>query len=158
MFEAFSLPDVTKVGRRTVLSALVVAVVALGVSLLVNYPLVGVGACIGLGLGILNFRLITASVVRVGKRADENKRRPLAMNTLSRLAVISVITIGLLFLNYGLGFGVLGGLAVFQMLLLGNVTRSMWNSARQAAATPGDDEAGTPQHVIDGTARPRGDD
>ncbi len=157
MFEAFTLPDVTRVGRRTVLGALGVAVVALGLSLLVGYPLVGVGACIGLGLGILNFRLITASVVKVGKRADENKRRPLAMNTLSRLAVISVITIGLLFLNYGLGFGVLGGLAVFQMLLLGNVTRSMWHSAREAAAGPGEDAAGSSEHVIDGTARPRGD-
>lgn len=157
MLEHFLLPDVSRVGRRTALGALAVAVVALGVASLLDFAWVGIGACIGLGLGLLNFRMITASVVRVGKQHSPNKRRPLAMNTLSRLGVISVITLGLLFLNFGLGFGVLGGLAVFQMLLLGNVTRAMWVAGHQSGE-PGEG----PQHpggpaVIDTTAQPRGE-
>jgi hypothetical protein len=88
-------------------------------------PLIGVGACIGLALGTLNFRLVGASVIKVGKREDENKRRPLALNTVGRLGVISVITIGLLLISFQLGFGVLSGLAVFQLVLLANVARSM---------------------------------
>lgn len=135
MLEQFSLPDVTRVARRTVLGALAVAVVALVVSLAVNAPLVGVGACVGLGMGTFNFRMITAAVIRVGKRLDANKRRPLAMNTLSRLAVISVVSLGLLFVSFQLGFGVLGGLAAFQVLLLANVARSMYVAGRRSAAS-----------------------
>ena len=36
-----------------------------------------------------------------------------------------MVTIGLLFVSASLGFGVLGGLAVFQLILLVNVARSM---------------------------------
>lgn len=153
MLERFSLPDVTRVGRRTVIGALVVAVVALGLSLLLNYPLAGVGACVGLGLGILNFRMITSSVIKVGKRSDANKRRPLAMNTLTRLGAISVVTLGLLFLNFNLGFGVLAGLAIFQMLLLANVTRAMFVAGKAAGTEGPDDMSG----AIDTTAHQRGD-
>lgn len=158
VFERFSLPDVARVGRRTMLSALVVGVLALGVSLVFNFPLVGLGACLGLGLGMVNFRMITASVIRVGKRVEDNKRRPLATNTLARLAAISVVTLGLLFVDFGLGFGVLAGLAVFQMLLLANVTRAMLVAGRQLAGGAGGQAApGTRPAVIDTTARSRGD-
>ena len=58
-------------------------------------------------------------------RQEENKRRPLALNTLGRMGIITVVTIGLLFVSTSLGFGVLGGLAVFQVVLLANVARSM---------------------------------
>jgi hypothetical protein len=44
---------------------------------------------------------------------------------LSRLGIISVVTVGLLLISFQLGFGVLVGLAVFQLVLLANVGRSM---------------------------------
>jgi len=125
MFDKFSLPDVAAVSRRTVFSALAVGVVGLVACVLLGAALVGVGACIGIGLGISNFRLIQKSVAKVGQRADPNRRRPLALNTVGRLAVISAVVLGLLFLSFDLGAGVLGGLAVFQALLLLNVLRSM---------------------------------
>jgi MFS superfamily sulfate permease-like transporter len=126
MFARFSLPDVPSVSRRTVTAALIVGVLALAAAISFNRYLLGVGACIGLALGTINFRLVNSSVVKVGAREDDNKRRPLAMNTLARMGIISAITIGLLFLSFNLGFGVLAGLAVFQMLLLVNVARSMF--------------------------------
>ena len=98
---------------------------ALAAAISFDRYLLGVGACIGLALGTINFRLVNSSVVKVGAREDDNKRRPLAMNTLARMGVISAITIGLLFVSFNLGFGVLAGLAVFQLLLLVNVARSM---------------------------------
>ncbi|MHB1583033.1 MAG: hypothetical protein ACYCU7_15295 [Acidimicrobiales bacterium] len=125
MFDKFSLPDVAAVSRRTVFSALAVGVVGLVACVLLGAALIGVGACIGIGLGISNFRLIQKSVAKVGRRADPNHRRPLALNTVGRLAVISAVVLGLLFLSFDLGAGVLGGLAVFQALLLLNVLRSM---------------------------------
>lgn len=125
MFERFSLPQIASVSRRTVLGALVFGVVALVACLLLGAFLVGLGLCVGLGLGLINFRMVQASVVKVSGRAQENKRRPLAMNTMGRLAIVSVIALGLLFVSFDLGLGVMVGLAAFQMLLLLNVTRSM---------------------------------
>ncbi|MGH9097444.1 MAG: hypothetical protein ACRDWB_08470 [Acidimicrobiales bacterium] len=125
MFAHFSLPDIPAVSRRTVTAALIIGVAGLVGCISFGKPLIGLGACIGLTLGTLNFRLVGASVIKVGKREDENKRRPLALNTVGRLGVISVITIGLLLLSFQLGFGVLSGLAVFQLVLLANVARSM---------------------------------
>ncbi len=125
MFASFSLPDVASVSRRTVLGALVVGVGGLVGCLLLSASLVGVGFCIGLGMGIFNFRLIQRSVVKVGQREEENRRRPLALNTMGRLTVISVIALGLLFASFDLGVGVMAGLAIFQALLLVNVARSM---------------------------------
>ena len=125
MFAHFSLPNVPDVARRTVSTALIVGVAALVACVSFGQPLLGVGACIGLALGTFNFRMIGNSVARVSARQEENKRRPLALNTLGRMGIITVVTIGLLFVSTSLGFGVLGGLAVFQVVLLANVARSM---------------------------------
>lgn len=148
MFAHFSLPDIPAVSRRTVTAALIIGVAGLVGCISFNKPLIGVGACIGLTLGVLNFRLVGASVIKVGKREDENKRRPLALNTVGRLGVISAITIGLLLISFQLGFGVLSGLAVFQLVLLANVARSMMKFGPQGdgldvglldVGDPGDD-------------------
>jgi hypothetical protein len=151
MFARFSLPDIPAVSRRTVTAALILGVAGLVGCISFGKPMIGVGACIGLALGTLNFRLVGASVIKVGKREDENKRRPLALNTVGRLGVISVITIGLLLISFQLGFGVLSGLAVFQLVLLANVARSMMKFGPQGdgldvglldAGDPGDDRPG----------------
>ena len=125
MFDKFSLPDLASVSRRTVLAAVIFGVIGMALCLVFNQPWAALGLGIGLGLGISNFRLIQRSVIKVGKRADENRRRPLALNTLSRMGLITVVALGLLFVKFPLGFGLLGGLALFQLLLLLNVTRSM---------------------------------
>jgi uncharacterized membrane protein YccF (DUF307 family) len=126
MFDNFSLPDVAAVSRRTVTGSLIVGVVGLVLCLFLNAALVGVGLCIGIGLGIFNFRLIQRSVAKVGQREEENKRRPLAINTVGRLGLITVIALGLLLVSFDLGFGLLAGLAVFQGILLLSVARSMF--------------------------------
>jgi hypothetical protein len=122
----FSLPDVDAVSRRTVFGALVVGVVGLGACAALGDALIGLGFCIGISLGIFNFRMVQRSVAKVSEREAANHRRPLALNTLGRLAVVSAIALGLLFIRFDLGFGVLAGLAVFQFLLLVSVARSMY--------------------------------
>jgi len=143
LFERFTLPDLTRLARRTVIVSVVGAIVILMVAAVLNAPLVGLGACIGVALGVVNFRMVTRSVVRVGERQSENKRRPLAMNTLSRLGVISAVALGLLFLSFELGFGVLGGLALFQVVLLSTATRLMFAAARPGASSSGSGTIGT---------------
>jgi hypothetical protein len=125
VFAHFSLPNVPDVARRTISMVLVVGVAALVASVSFGAVLIGLGACIGLGLGTLNFRMIGNSVARVSASEVENKRRPLALNTLGRLGIITVVTLGLMTFSHQLGFGVLAGLAVFQLILLTNVARSM---------------------------------
>jgi hypothetical protein len=125
VFAHFSLPNVPDVARRTVSMVLVVGVAALVGCIAFGAALLGLGACVGLGLGTFNFRMIGNSVARVSTRPVGNTRRPLALNTMGRMGIITVVTIGLLFVSPQLGFGVLGGLAVFQIVLLANVARSM---------------------------------
>jgi hypothetical protein len=78
--------------------------------------------------------MIQRSVIKVGERQVEKPRRPLAMNTVTRLFFISALALGLLFVNFELGFGIMAGLAAFQVLLLLNVTRLM---VRQAGSVAG---------------------
>jgi hypothetical protein len=125
VFAHFSLPNVPDVARRTVSTALVAGVAALVGCIAFGYSLLGVGACVGLALGTFNFRMIGNSVARVSASEVENKRRPLAINTLGRLGIITVVTLGLMTFSHELGFGILAGLAVFQVILLANVARSM---------------------------------
>jgi hypothetical protein len=125
MFEQVQLPDVATVARRTMLGALVLGVLGLVVLLLFSQNWASLGLCVGIALGMGNFRLVVRSVLKVGRRVEGNKRRPLAMNTLGRLMTMTVIALALAWVEPPLGLGIIGGLALFQFLLLANVTRSM---------------------------------
>jgi hypothetical protein len=137
VFAHFALPDIPEVSRRTVAAALIVGVAALVAAFSFGYLWIGVGGCIGLALGTMNYRLVGVSVDKVAAMGTDNPKRPLAANTLGRLGIITVIALGLAFVNKGLGFGVLAGLAVFQFLLIFNVARSM----AKAGPMPGLDDA-----------------
>jgi len=126
MFANFALPDLARVSRRTVLGALGFGIAGLVACLALGAPLTGLGLCLGIGLGVLNFRMIQRSVAKIGAREDENHKRPLAANTVGRLSLITVCALGLLFLSFDLGLGVMVGLAAFQFFLLLNVARSMF--------------------------------
>jgi hypothetical protein len=124
-------------------------VAALVASVSFGNVLVGLGACIGLGLGLFNFRMIGNSVARVAASGVENKRRPLAINTFGRLGIITVVAIGLMLVSHSLGWGVFGGLFVFQIILLTNAARSM---AKGGPMTSVDDAISA--NVIDDTPAP----
>jgi len=142
MFDRFQLPDVAAVARRTMLGALVAGVVGLVVLLFVNQTWAALGLCIGLALGMGNFRLVVRSVLKVGRRAEANKRRPLAMNTLGRLMAMTAVALVLAWFVTPLGLGMVGGLALFQFLLLANVTRAMLKAGAAASADVGDPAGG----------------
>jgi len=125
MFAHFELPDIGDVSRRTVAASLLVGLIGLVAALSFGHLWFGVGGCIGLALGTVNYRLAGVSVDKVAATGTDNPKRPLATNTLGRLGIVTVIALGLTFVNKGLGFGVLIGLAVFQFLLIFNVARSM---------------------------------
>lgn len=127
LFSQVSLPDLARISRRSVFGAIAVGVVGLVLCVVLNAALVGLGLCVGIALGVANFRMIQSSVAKTGSRPGP-KRRPLALNTVSRLAIITAVALGLLFASFDLGFGVMAGLAVFQFLLLFSVIRSIIKS------------------------------
>jgi hypothetical protein len=139
LFDHFSLPQISTVARRTVLVATGLGSIALVIGVVAGYPLVGLGVCLGLAMALVNFRLISRATIKAAASPDENKRRPLAFNTLGRLGVISVIALGITFFVRQLGFGTLIGLAFFQFSLLANVVVTMLRNPLM-----GDTAMGTP--------------
>ena len=77
------------------------------------------------------------ATVKASSSAQENKRRPLVMNTLGRLGAITVIALGLVLVNRELGFGTLVGLAILQFTLLANVTISLIRDPGSVLRDPG---------------------
>jgi hypothetical protein len=132
VLEQLDLPEISRMLRRTVFGAVGVGVVALVVLSIVGYPLAGLGACIGLGLGLANIRLVMSTASRLNSLATTKVKRPMAMNTLMRLALTTVVAIVLVVVNLALGMGVLGGIAVFYLLFVVSLVATL---LRQGAVT-----------------------
>ena len=132
LLEQLDLPEISRMLRHTVFAALGTGVVALAVLSVVGYPLAGLGACIGLGLGLLNIRLVMSTASRLNASGLTKIKRPMAMNTLMRLAMTTVVALVLVVVNLPLGMGVLGGIAVFYFLFVANLVVTL---LRQGAVT-----------------------
>ncbi len=133
LLEQLPLPEVTRLLRRTTLMAAALGVVALVATIGISHPLIGLGACIGLSLGLVNIRMITASVARLNERQAAHPKRILASHTLARLAVTTAVVIGLMFAASQLGLSAAGGLAVFYLLLVVNLLVSLLRGVQASA-------------------------
>ncbi len=127
----------TKVLRRTVLSALIVGAIAVVVTALLG-SLWGAlpELIIGLGMAIVNLRFLDAGIAKLkpeGEVSVSNKvlRRAMGTKSVTRLGIITVICIGLLFLNGALGIGAVAGLVIFQLLFVLNVGRIVMSQGIQ---------------------------
>lgn len=129
LFEQLSLNEIDRILRRTVFSSLGVGLVALVVSALIHHVLAGLGICIGLGVGLVNIRLVAKSVARVNADQVEKPTRVLASRTLVRLSATTVVVLGLMFASVYLGLGTAGGVALFYFVLLANLVRSLLRSS-----------------------------
>jgi hypothetical protein len=115
-----------KVLRWTTVSALIAGGGAVVVALFVSSPLAAVGIVIGLAMAILNLRFLDAGVAKVQTKGETNKkvlRRAMGTKSVTRLGIITVIAVGLLFLSGPLGIGTVIGLVIFQVLFVFNVGR-----------------------------------
>lgn len=116
----------SRVLRRTILSALVVGAGAVLATALLGSLWGALGLIIGLGLAIVNLRFLDAGVAKLKTDGDVNNkvlRRAMGTKSITRLGVITLICIGLLLLNGALGIGAVAGLVVFQLLFVVNVGR-----------------------------------
>ena len=128
MLEDLPVGALTHILRPTVLSAIVVGVVAVGVSFWLSAPIASVGIAIGIAAAILNVRVLGSGVL--GARTEEVPddkviRRLIRSNSAVRLAVITALVIGLVVWIPPLGIGVLVGLVIFQIAFVINAGRAV---------------------------------
>jgi hypothetical protein len=126
----------TKVLRRTIVTALIVGAVAVLLTAFLGSLWGALGLIIGLGLAIVNLRFLDAGVAKLkpeGEMSVSNKvlRRAMGTKSVTRLGIITLICIGLLLLNGALGIGAVAGLVIFQLLFVVNVGRIVMSQGIQ---------------------------
>jgi hypothetical protein len=130
MLADFPVLYVDLIVRRTIVSCIALAVVALVIGFAVNQPLAGVGALLGLAAATVNHRVFQVSTVRYSKDDGHMDRRPYVGTVAARLGGITVVAFALLFLVRPMGFGMIGGLVAFQLLLMANALGALWRYQR----------------------------
>jgi dipeptide/tripeptide permease len=130
MLADFPVLYVDLIVRRTIVSCIALAVVAIVVGFAVGQPLAGVGALLGLGAATVNHRVFQVSTVRYSKEDGHMDRRPYFGTVAARLGGITVVAFALLFLVRPMGFGMVGGLVAFQLLLMANALGALWRYQR----------------------------
>ena len=117
--------------RPVRLLAICAALTALAVVLaaLAGYVLFGVFFGVGLALGLINAVLVQRSVESI-TAGDHPLKRKMALNSATRLLVITTIGLAIAIIFRPLGLGVLFGLALFQVLLVLSTALPVWKKIR----------------------------
>ena len=112
-------PDVPlSLVRPAILSGLLV-VVAVAAGAYLGHIMFGIWMFVGLALSLANAKLVQLYVQ--GITAEENPRkRPVAINSVLRLALLTVVALVVAFLARPDGIGVMFGLALSQVILVLN--------------------------------------
>ena len=127
-----------------------VAVLAAGLS---GHLMIGVFFGIGLFLGLLNAVLVQRSVASITAK-EHPLKSSMALNSATRLAVITVIALIIAFVFRPSGLGAMFGLALFQIVLVASTALPVWKKLRAGDwAEPTDGAAGG---AIAGSEGPEG--
>ncbi|BBZ51603.1 ATP synthase subunit I [Mycobacterium heidelbergense] len=114
-----------------------------------GHLMAGVFFGIGLLLGLLNALLVRRSVGSITAR-DHPLKRSMAVNSASRLAIITIIGLILAYVFRPAGLGVVFGLALFQVLLVASTALPVWKKLRTGEPAPSSDpEAAEPRSASD---------
>jgi len=106
---------------------------------LLGHVMVGVFFGVGLGLGLLNAVLVQRSVEAITADAHPLKSK-MALNSATRLLVMTVIGLTVAFIFRPQGLGVVFGMALFQVVLVISTALPVMKKIR----------AGTPMSTADG--------
>ncbi|AKK28942.1 ATP synthase subunit I [Mycobacterium sp. EPa45] len=109
---------------------------AVVLSAVAGHVLFGVFFGVGLALGLVNAVLVQRSVESI-TAGDHPLKRKMALNSATRLLVITTIGLAIAIIFRPLGLGVLFGLALFQVLLVLTTALPVWKKIR----TGGEDDA-----------------
>ena len=118
---------------RLLATSLVLTVVAVAAAGWLGHPMVGVFLGVGLLLGLLNALGVQRSVAAITADAHPLKKK-MALNSASRLLIITVVGLTVAFVFRPAGLGVVFGLALFQVLLVLSTALPVWKTLRNGAA------------------------
>lgn len=104
--------------RKPVLIAAGVGVVGLVVCGLIGHIVAGILGIVGLGLGLLNTRLLQKSVAKVIS-SDNPTKMAVGRTSVPRLMAITALAVALGIFVRPDGIGVFLGLAAFQVIIIG---------------------------------------
>ncbi|KZS71909.1 hypothetical protein A4G29_06035 [Mycobacterium kansasii] len=117
---------------------LVISVVLTAAAMLVaglgGHLMVGVFLGVGLLLGLLNALLVRRSVESITAR-ERPLKSSMALNSASRLAIITVLGLIVAYIFRPAGLGVVFGLALFQVLLVAATALPVWKKLRSGAGS-----------------------
>jgi ATP synthase I chain len=120
--------------RLFVISVVLTAAATLAAGLS-GQPMVGVFFGIGLLLGLLNALLVRRSVESITAK-EHPLKSSMALNSASRLAIITVVGLVIAYVFRPAGLGVVFGLALFQVLLVISTALPVWKKLRTATDEP----------------------
>jgi hypothetical protein len=126
--------------RLLVICALLGGLATLAAGLL-GHVMVGVFFGVGLALGLLNALLVQRSVDAITADAHPLKRK-MALNSATRLMVMTVIGLTIAFIFRPQGLGVVFGMALFQVVLVISTALPVMKKLKSGA---GDDIEGAQQ-------------
>jgi hypothetical protein len=103
--------------------------VAMLIAGLTGHLMVGVFFGIGLLLGLLNALMVRRSVESITAK-EHPLKSSMALNSASRLAIMTIVGLVIAFLFRPAGLGVVFGLALFQVLLVAMTALPVWKKLR----------------------------
>ena len=101
---------------------------------LLGHVMVGVFFGVGLGLGLLNALLVQRSVEAITAEAHPLKRK-MALNSATRLLMMTVIGLTIAFIFRPQGLGVVFGMALFQVVLVISTALPVMKKIRAGSPT-----------------------
>lgn len=134
MLSDFPVLYVDVIVRRTIASCIVLAVLALVGGAALGQFLAGAGVVVGLAGATANHRLFQLSTAHYSSAEGRLQRKPYAGSVAARLGAITIVAFALLLFVRPMGFGMVGGLVAFQVLLMANALGAIWRYQRAQLA------------------------
>lgn len=141
MLTAFPLSEIERIVKRTAIGALITGIGACAVAVLVGYAYFAPGMILGLALAIANHRFFQSSALRFTTPDGVVNRKPFAGSVALRLGACTAVAFGLLAWKQPVGWGVVGGLVLFQAVMLANATFALLAHTRRGADHGGGGDA-----------------
>ena len=101
--------------KRSLVLALAIGTLALLVLALLGHPLAGLFVVIGLAFGVVNTWLTQRGIIRYGERRSKGG---FVRGILGRLGLLTAASLLAVFFVRPDGIGLLGGIAIFQVIVL----------------------------------------
>ena len=109
---------VLKDQRKTILVAVVLAVAAYWIAGQLGEWRLATAIAIGVGLGLVNHLVTEWWLLRIISSGEQPTKGRMVASTITRLAVLTVVAVGVAVLMWPDGIGLLLGLALFRLIAL----------------------------------------